>query len=369
VLVAALLLGGSGCSTPEQGTVFLGVQLVTDLRAAEEFQFVDVAVDGEAPATRRVTASEVFLAPIRIIDFPALAPRRDRRVLVRLRHGDGREVLAREVTFEQLSSMTRTVTLTRSCVGVPCDTDSSCFAGRCVDAACTDGSESACAEPECTDSTACRASSGCPLAVCRLGACLYPFEATGCPVSGDAGPRDVDAGGAQGDGGTPDADAGTLDGGRPPEPDAGGTSRCDGGTCRLDAACASFDLDGSRYWLCQLPRTFGEAAAFCAADGARLVKIQSLNENRAIAQRIALITGTIGTSTAHYIGLSDRKTEGVFLWRDGSPLTYENWKANDPSGSSNACSNEDCVAMFASGGWGDVCCSSLHPFVCEMALP
>ena len=57
------------------------------------------------------------------------------------------------------------------------------------------------------------------------------------------------------------------------------------------------------------------------------------------------------------LGINDIATEGVFRGTGGGPLTYTNWKSDEPdNGAPNG--NEDCVVTLGSlsGKWADYDC-------------
>jgi len=362
-----ILLAGCSAKAP---SLSLGVQLVTDLRPADEFTEIEVALE-DGPTRRSKASGRDYLLPRRVADFDHLRPSARRNLTVRLLDAKRHAVLTRSVELDQRRSITRTVTLTRSCIGMTCEAPkTSCLAGACVDPRCLDGSDDVCAEPGCKADEDCKVSSSCERASCRLGACLVTSDPKLCM---DAG---VDAGAAHDASFAPDAMLpAPMDGGRDASTDgsvdAGGEiPRCDGGICRLDAACASFDVDTHRYWLCELRLTYADAKAFCAADGAHLAVIGDELENERIAARIAVVAGGSDNRAPHFIGLDDRKLPGDYQWIDASPLSYQNWKVKEPSNSkAMLCETEDCGVVFASGLWNDVCCEARQPFVCEADAP
>ncbi len=70
-----------------------------------------------------------------------------------------------------------------------------------------------------------------------------------------------------------------------------------------------------------------------------------------------------------WIGLTDKETEGTFLWVNGESPTTTFWYTNEPN---NAGGNEDCVGLLTSGEkagtWNDFPCSTELAFVCEDEL-
>ncbi|XP_023141772.3 low affinity immunoglobulin epsilon Fc receptor-like [Amphiprion ocellaris] len=63
-----------------------------------------------------------------------------------------------------------------------------------------------------------------------------------------------------------------------------------------------------------------------------------------------------------WIGLSDKKNEGKWLWVDGSELQTGFWQTGEPNNERN----EDCAEISrTTGEWNDVLCSSKLPWICE----
>ena len=69
------------------------------------------------------------------------------------------------------------------------------------------------------------------------------------------------------------------------------------------------------------------------------------------------------SSNGAWIGLSDILQEGTFSWRDGSELTYTNWKTSNPN---NANDEQHCVwARGDDGTWDDIVCRRTEEYICQ----
>ncbi|XP_036446135.1 hepatic lectin [Colossoma macropomum] len=100
----------------------------------------------------------------------------------------------------------------------------------------------------------------------------------------------------------------------------------------------------------------------CKELGGDLVIVNSKEEHEFLARMAA--------ADLHWIGLTDAEDEGVWLWVDHTPLMKnlswwayppDDWKAHNPLG-------EDC-AVYYTGKWADVSCSSLEKRICEIPCP
>jgi hypothetical protein len=88
--------------------------------------------------------------------------------------------------------------------------------------------------------------------------------------------------------------------------------------------------------------TWTDARNRCRATGGDLASIHSAQQN-------ADVRAACGSHSC-WIGLSDAQTESVWLWSDGSPFDYNNWRAGEPNGVS---ASEDFVDVDGSGTWED----------------
>ncbi|XP_070539201.1 perlucin-like protein [Ptychodera flava] len=105
--------------------------------------------------------------------------------------------------------------------------------------------------------------------------------------------------------------------------------------------------------------TFDDAERVCNGMGASLVIINDADEN--------LFLKAFTRHQRHiWIGVTDVEVEGVWVWVDGSPLTYSNWMPGEPN---NAGKREHCAHLYSNqhGKWNDYPCSTRFGFICEKA--
>jgi hypothetical protein len=124
--------------------------------------------------------------------------------------------------------------------------------------------------------------------------------------------------------------------------------------------CPTEVVDGATFALCPFERTWEDAEAYCVSLGMHLARIDTKRQARALYQ-----TAKRRGLKRAWIGLSDRATEGSFVWSDGAPFEFDYWKSNAPD--NNAC-GEDCAAFSGDGRghWYDTACNLARPFVCRV---
>ncbi|XP_050924467.1 C-type lectin domain family 4 member F isoform X10 [Lates calcarifer] len=129
---------------------------------------------------------------------------------------------------------------------------------------------------------------------------------------------------------------------------------------------------GQCYYFSTRRSSWEESRSFCQSEGGDLVKIDSREEQ-------SFLEKTLREKMDHdedkfWIGLTDSKTEGEWLWVDDSPLNTslsfwfntepDNWTVEDPDG-------EDCVRMGWGGRayylirWFDKSCKASQKYICE----
>ncbi|XP_070702759.1 lactose-binding lectin l-2-like [Pempheris klunzingeri] len=106
--------------------------------------------------------------------------------------------------------------------------------------------------------------------------------------------------------------------------------------------------------------TWADAELHCVSEGANLVSIHSLEEQKFVKSLIKNFDPAEGWT---WIGLSDTQKERGWMWSDGSAVKFVFWSAGQPDNSGN---NEDCVhSNFGTDvKWNDHQCSQTFTFVC-----
>ncbi|XP_048853213.1 C-type lectin domain family 4 member E-like [Brienomyrus brachyistius] len=98
-----------------------------------------------------------------------------------------------------------------------------------------------------------------------------------------------------------------------------------------------------------------ESQVDCRQKGADLVVIDSKEEQTFFSQY-----------QRTWIGLTDKKQEGVFKWVNGTPLTTSYWMNGEPNDEGG---NEDCVEIINFSGtianWNDRPCYYEEKWICE----
>ncbi|XP_055369003.1 C-type lectin domain family 4 member E-like [Betta splendens] len=131
---------------------------------------------------------------------------------------------------------------------------------------------------------------------------------------------------------------------------------------------------GSCYYFSSNKLNWNQSRSDCKGRGADLVQINSKEEQRFLDDKVGgKITSYIDS---FWIGLTDSKEKGRWLWVDDSPLNTSlsfwyknepnNWTGENPAG-------EDCVMMGVQGGatdlkcWFDRSCKVPLRRICEKA--
>ncbi|XP_029771515.1 pulmonary surfactant-associated protein D isoform X2 [Suricata suricatta] len=103
-------------------------------------------------------------------------------------------------------------------------------------------------------------------------------------------------------------------------------------------------------------KSFEAAQQVCIQAGGQLASPRSAAENAALQQLVTL------ENKAAFLGITDIKTEGKFIYPTGEPLVYSNWAPGEPNNNGGA---ENCVEIFTNGKWNDKACGERRLVVCE----
>jgi len=95
------------------------------------------------------------------------------------------------------------------------------------------------------------------------------------------------------------------------------------------------------------------------ADGGNLASIETQEEQNTIEN--------LADPNGAWIGLNDILSEGTAAWADGSPVSFTNWRNNQPN---NAGMGQHCVWMRGAnvadpGTWDDIVCNKNEAFACQ----
>ena len=121
---------------------------------------------------------------------------------------------------------------------------------------------------------------------------------------------------------------------------------------------------GKSYLFCRGDKkAWGTAQMTCQSVNYDLVVITSAEEDNFVYQRLE--SDNFGET---WIGLSDRASEGTFVWVDGTSIDgYDHWDGGEPNDGGGG---EDCAIIMREQRnrrtkWDDRPCPTRYDFVCE----
>ncbi|KAM9342041.1 CD209 antigen-like protein C [Pholidichthys leucotaenia] len=112
----------------------------------------------------------------------------------------------------------------------------------------------------------------------------------------------------------------------------------------------------SCYLLSGASASWDEARRDCRARGADLVVVDTPEEQDFVSQ--------FAKGDA-WIGLTDKEEEGIWKWVDETPLTYSNWRTDQPDNGNGdpQWGEEDCI--YTADAWNDFSCGTSLKWICE----
>ncbi|KAK0136280.1 CD209 antigen-like protein D [Merluccius polli] len=113
----------------------------------------------------------------------------------------------------------------------------------------------------------------------------------------------------------------------------------------------------SVYFISTAKKNWAASRDDCLERDADLVVINSREEQEFVSRQAGYHW--------FWIGLSDRDTEGVWKWVDGTIMTSSFWRRGQPDDYGGG---EDCVATSLGDDWNDKPCADLLRWICEKVL-
>uniref|UniRef100_A0A3Q3KWV0 Mannose receptor, C type 1b n=1 Tax=Mastacembelus armatus TaxID=205130 RepID=A0A3Q3KWV0_9TELE len=117
--------------------------------------------------------------------------------------------------------------------------------------------------------------------------------------------------------------------------------------------------NGHCFYLLRTPKKWTDAQKECRKEHGDLVSIRNVEDQSFVISQLGY-----ASSDELWIGLNDRKIEGLFDWSDQSTVGFTSWQYGKPSVSATA-EEDDCVLISQEkGNWEDRSCDEQHGFIC-----
>ncbi|XP_028448497.1 macrophage mannose receptor 1-like [Perca flavescens] len=114
---------------------------------------------------------------------------------------------------------------------------------------------------------------------------------------------------------------------------------------------------GHCFHLQRTQKTWSDAQKACRKEGGDLVSIRNVEEQSFVISQLGY-----ASTDELWIGLNDKKTEGLFDWIDHSTVSFTSWEFGKPAVFTD---QEDCVLIRGeNGNWADRMCDEKHGFIC-----
>ncbi|XP_044874136.1 C-type lectin domain family 4 member F-like isoform X2 [Mauremys mutica] len=123
---------------------------------------------------------------------------------------------------------------------------------------------------------------------------------------------------------------------------------------------------GNLYYFSQERKSWDEAERFCVSQDSHLTSVSSQAEQEFLSSKTQ--------GEAHWIGLTDRETEGSWRWADGTEYRADAsrgfWAENQPDNWDQGIGGrEDCVHIHPINRnfWNDIDCTEPSKWMCKQA--
>uniref|UniRef100_A0A3B4X378 Mannose receptor, C type 1b n=1 Tax=Seriola lalandi dorsalis TaxID=1841481 RepID=A0A3B4X378_SERLL len=115
--------------------------------------------------------------------------------------------------------------------------------------------------------------------------------------------------------------------------------------------------NGHCFHLNRTQKTWSDAQKACRKEGGDLVSIHNVEDQSFVISQLGY-----ASTDELWIGLNDRKTEGLFDWTDHCTVSFTSWEFGKPSVFTD---QENCVLIKGeNGNWADRVCGEKHGFIC-----
>ncbi|XP_054870853.1 macrophage mannose receptor 1-like isoform X2 [Amphiprion ocellaris] len=115
--------------------------------------------------------------------------------------------------------------------------------------------------------------------------------------------------------------------------------------------------NGHCFHLNRTQKTWSDAQKQCRDERGDLVSIRNVEDQSFVISQLGY-----ASTDELWIGLNDRKTEGLFDWTDHSTVSFTSWEYGKPDVSAVI---KDCVLIRGeNGNWADRVCEEKHGFIC-----
>ncbi|CAK6957695.1 collectin-12 [Scomber scombrus] len=104
---------------------------------------------------------------------------------------------------------------------------------------------------------------------------------------------------------------------------------------------------------------FDEANQFCTNTSSHMLIINDNEEQQFVRNAIA-------GNGYFWLGLTDRETENIWKWVDGTLPVFKKWKLGQPDNWTHGHEDgEDCAGLIHDANWNDFYCTDRIGFICE----
>uniref|UniRef100_A0A3Q2XJL3 C-type lectin domain-containing protein n=1 Tax=Hippocampus comes TaxID=109280 RepID=A0A3Q2XJL3_HIPCM len=122
--------------------------------------------------------------------------------------------------------------------------------------------------------------------------------------------------------------------------------------------------NGHCFHLVRTPKTWSDAQKECRKEEGELVSMRNLEDHSFVISQLGY--GERTPNLVLWIGLNDRRTEGLFEWSDA--VNFLHWQEGEPNNfqNSESCAEFRMYRADDAGSWNDVHCESYNDWLCEI---